>query len=188
MTHDTTASVPVKPRVLIADDSRIVRTALVRRIGTGFEFREALDGEQAWEMLLLDPAIRVVITDLTMPRLDGYGLLARIRNSRVRRIREVPVVVISGSDEQDERARARAAGATDLITKGIAAPHLLARLKILSRPDVAAEAGDESQVPDIGMALQWLRDGRHADVVPHLPRLRTELAPLLELMRDQDAR
>jgi len=185
MTHDTTAGVSLKPRVLIADDSRIVRTALIRRIGDGFEFREALDGEQAWEMLLLDPSIRVVITDLTMPKLDGYGLLDRIRNSRVRRIREVPVVVISGSDEQDEHARAKAAGATDLITKGIAAPHLLARLQVLSRPDAAPDADDELRTPDIGTALKWLRDGRHAEVVPYLPRLRAELTPLLRLMREQ---
>lgn len=133
MTHDNLSSVPVKPRVLIADDSRIVRAALIKRIEGMFEFREARDGEQAWETLLLDPSIRVVITDLAMPKLDGYELLRRIRASRIRRIRELPVVVVSGSDEEDERARARAAGATDLITKGIATPQLLSRLDVLSK-------------------------------------------------------
>lgn len=124
---------PVKPRVLIADDSRIVRATLVKRIEGLFDFREAHDGEQAWEILLLDPSIRVVITDLTMPKLDGYGLLQRIRNSKISRIREIPVIVVSGSDEREERARAKAAGATDLITKGIATAQLLSRLDILSR-------------------------------------------------------
>lgn len=133
MTDDIMSSVPLKPRVLIADDSRIVRAALIKRIEGMFEFREALDGEQAWETLLLDPNIRVVITDLTMPKLDGYGLLQRIRASRISRIRELPVVVVSGSDEQEERQRARAAGATDLITKGIATPQLLSRLEVLSK-------------------------------------------------------
>jgi two-component system, cell cycle response regulator len=125
--------IPVKPRVLIADDSRIVRAALIKHIEGLFEFREALDGEQAWEALLLDPGIRVVITDLTMPKLDGYGLLQRIRNSRISRIRDIPVVVVSGSDESEERERAKAAGATDLITKGIGTAQLLSRLDILSR-------------------------------------------------------
>lgn len=133
MNDDPMSSVPAKPRVLIADDSRIVRAALIKRIEGMFEFREATDGEQAWETLLLDPGIRVVITDLTMPRLDGYGLLERIRSSRISRIRNLPVVVVSGSDEQEERARARAAGATDLITKGIATPQLLSRLEVLSK-------------------------------------------------------
>jgi PleD family two-component response regulator len=124
---------PIKPRVLIADDSRIVRATLIKHIEGMFEFREALDGEQAWETLLLDPNIRVLITDLTMPKLDGYGLLNRIRNSRVSRIRNLPVVVVSGSDEQRERERAKTAGATDLITKGIDTAQLLSRLDILAR-------------------------------------------------------
>jgi two-component system cell cycle response regulator len=129
----TSIDIPAKPRVLIADDSRIVRATLIKRIEGMFEFREALDGEQAWEALLIDPNIRVVITDLTMPKLDGYGLLQRIRSSKISRIRNLPVVVVSGSDEQEERERAKAAGATDLITKGMGTAQLLSRLDILSK-------------------------------------------------------
>lgn len=125
--------IPAKPRVLIADDSRIVRATLIKRIEGMFEFREALDGEEAWQTLLIDPTIRVVITDLTMPKLDGYGLLERIRQSKISRIRNLPVVVVSGSDEAEERDRAKAAGATDLITKGIGTAQLLSRLDILAK-------------------------------------------------------
>ncbi|RJF98890.1 response regulator [Noviherbaspirillum saxi] len=125
--------ISLKPRVLIADDSRIVRATLIKHIEGMFDFREALNGEEAWETLLIDPNIRVVITDLSMPKLDGYGLLQRIRNSKITRIREIPVVVVSGSDERAERERAKAAGATDLITKGIGTPQLLSRLDILSK-------------------------------------------------------
>ena len=133
LTNTPSVDIFLKPRVLIADDSRIVRATLIKHIQGMFEFREALDGEQAWEALLLDPNIRVVITDLTMPNLDGYGLLARIRSSKISRIRTIPVVVVSGSDEQQERDRAKAAGATDLITKGIGTAQLLSRLDILSK-------------------------------------------------------
>jgi PleD family two-component response regulator len=125
--------IPIKPRVLIADDSRIVRATLIKHIEGLFEFREALDGEQAWETLLIDPNIRVVITDLTMPKLDGYGLLQRIRASKISRIRNIPVMVVSGSFQQEERERAKAAGATDLIIKGIETAQLLSRLEILSK-------------------------------------------------------
>jgi len=127
------ADMSLKPRVLIADDSRIVRATLIKHIEGMFDFREALDGEQAWETLLIDPTIRVVISDLTMPRLDGYGLLKRIRSSKIGRIRNLPVVVVSGNDDQAERVRAKEAGATDLITKGIGTAQLLSRLDILSR-------------------------------------------------------
>jgi PleD family two-component response regulator len=133
LTNTPSVDISLKPRVLIADDSRIVRATLIKHIQGMFEFREALDGEQAWETLLLDPNIRVLITDLTMPKLDGYGLLRRIRTSKIGRIRNMPVVVVSGSDEQEERDRAKAAGATDLITKGIATAQLLSRLDILSK-------------------------------------------------------
>ncbi len=123
----------LKPRVLIADDSRIVRATLIKQIQGIFDFCEAVDGEQAWEKLLLDPNIRVVITDLTMPKLDGYGLLHRIRNSKISRISKMPVIVVSGSDQQEERDRAKAAGANDLIVKGIGTAQLLSRLDIFSK-------------------------------------------------------
>lgn len=126
-------NISLKPRVLIADDSRIVRATLIKHIQGMFEFREAVDGEQAWETLLLDPNIRVLITDLTMPKLDGYGLLARIRTSKIARIRNLPVIVVSGSDEQEERKRAKQAGATDLITKGIGTAQLLSQLDVLTK-------------------------------------------------------
>jgi two-component system cell cycle response regulator len=124
---------PGKPTVLIADDSRIVRATLTKHIEGIFDFREAHDGEEAWEILLRDPNIQLLITDLTMPRLDGYGLLHRMRSSRVQRLNEMPVVVVSGSDDPEERERARAAGATDLVTKGMATPRLLSRLDILAQ-------------------------------------------------------
>ena len=118
--------------MLIADDSRIVRATLMKHVQGLFEFREALDGEQAWETLLIDPNIRLLITDLSMPKLDGYGLLLRIRSSKISRIRDMPVVVVSGNNEQSERDRVIAAGATDLIIKGIDTAQLISRLDILS--------------------------------------------------------
>lgn len=133
MTATSVTDLHVKPRVLIADDSRIVRATLIKHIEGMFEFREAHDGMQAWETLLVDPSIRVLITDLTMPKLDGYGLLQRIRTSSIPRIRDMLVIVVSGSDEQEERNRVKAAGATDLITKGIDTAQLLSRLDVLTQ-------------------------------------------------------
>jgi len=137
-----------KPRILIADDSRIVRATLTKHIEGLFDFREAADGEEAWDTLMTDAGIRVLITDLTMPRLDGYGLLQRIRASRVERIRELPVIVISGSDQQEERERVRAAGATELITKGVATAQLLSRLDALTRLSADGRHALESPSPE----------------------------------------
>jgi diguanylate cyclase (GGDEF)-like protein len=63
-----------------------------------------------------------------MPRLDGYGLIERIRDSKVARVRDVPVIMISGDEDEAARHRAKELGATDFISKGIGAAELLARL------------------------------------------------------------
>ena len=138
-------SAPPRPRVLIADDSRIVRASIVQHIRDRFDVREVLDGEAAWQAILLDSSIRVVITDLTMPKVDGFELLNRVRSSKVQRIRELPIVVISGEDEGAERDRAATMGATDFIQKGVAAAELIARLEVLVRLSATREALAESQ-------------------------------------------
>jgi two-component system cell cycle response regulator len=131
-----------KPRILIVDDSRMVRATLLKHVESVFEVREAHDGIEAWETLLIDPRVRIVITDLTMPRLDGYGLLERIRGSGIERIRAMPVLVVSGAQEQAEHDRVRAAGATDLIGKGVTSAELLARLALLAGTVPPAAAPD----------------------------------------------
>ena len=115
------------PRVLIIDDSRMVRASIIRHVRGRFEVREEADGEAGWQTLLVDPTIQAVITDIGMPRLDGYGLLERMRSSRLSRINTLPVVVISGDDEPDVRIRAKSAGATDFISKSVSNVELLAR-------------------------------------------------------------
>lgn len=119
------------PRIMIVDDSRIVRATIIKRIRDRFDVREAADGEDGWEALLVDPSIQLVITDHSMPRLDGYGLIERIRASKVARIRDIPVIMISGDEGEAARKRARDLGATDFITKGTGTAELLARLDTL---------------------------------------------------------
>ena len=89
-------AVSALPRVLIVDDSRMVRASIVKLIKGKFDVREEGDGEAGWQTLMLDPSIQVLISDLSMPKLDGYGLLQRVRASETARIREMPVIMISG--------------------------------------------------------------------------------------------
>jgi two-component system cell cycle response regulator len=122
---------PKLPHILVVDDSRIVRATIIKRIRDRFDAREEADGEAAWETLLVDPDIHLVISDLSMPRLDGYGLLERIRASKVPRIRNMPVIMISGDEDENARQRAKELGASDFITKGTGTAELLARLDSL---------------------------------------------------------
>lgn len=128
-----TSATPVLPKVLIVDDSRIVRATLAKHLKGAYTIREEADGEAGWEALLVDEDIHILISDLTMPRLDGYGLLQRIRGSKLPRIHNLPVLLISGDENEEARERAKALGASDFITKGIGTAELLARLASLSR-------------------------------------------------------
>ncbi len=116
------------PRILIIDDSRMVRASISKHIRGSYEVRDEEDGEAGWQTLLLDPSIQLVISDLSMPKLDGYGLLERIRTSKISRIHDMPVIMISGDEDDNARGRAKERGATDFITKGIGTVELLARL------------------------------------------------------------
>lgn len=121
------------PKVLIIDDSRMVRASIIKHIRGRFEFREEADGEAGWQALVVDPSVEVVLTDIGMPQLDGYGLLERIRSSRLPRLQHIPVIVISGDEDDAAREKARLLGADDFITKGISTTELLARLDSMSR-------------------------------------------------------
>lgn len=121
------------PKVLIVDDSRMVRASLIKHIRGRFRVREEVDGEAGWQALVVDPSIEMVLTDIGMPRLDGYGLLERIRSSKLTRLQLIPIVVISGDEDDVAREKARQLGANDFITKGISSTELLARLDSLWR-------------------------------------------------------
>src|ERR1700704_4554527 len=106
-----------KQGVLLVDDSKIVRSTLARLIRKTFDVREEVNGEAGWQAITTDPSIGVVFSDIQMPVLDGFALLDRIRQSEEPRIRSMPVIVISGDEDDATKKRARAAGANDFITK-----------------------------------------------------------------------
>ena len=76
---------------------------------------------------------------------EKVELLNRVRSSKVQRIRELPMVIISGEDEAGERDRAASLGATDFIQKGVGAAELLARMEVLVRLSTTREMLAESQ-------------------------------------------
>jgi len=60
-------------KVLIVDDSKAVRTIIARVISDTFATREEADGEAAWKAIEADNSIVAVISDISMPGLDGFG-------------------------------------------------------------------------------------------------------------------
>lgn len=123
--------------VLVVDDSRVIRRAIAKALAGEFTLIEAEDGEAGWEYLRSNPQIQVVISDVEMPRLDGYELIARVRASEESRLRDLPIIVITGAQDDATRERAFACGATDFVIKPIDNVQLLARARAHARLDRA---------------------------------------------------
>ncbi|GHU18285.1 hypothetical protein FACS189475_03500 [Betaproteobacteria bacterium] len=90
-----------KRRVLVVDASRVVRTMLAKRLEGGFSVVEEDNGESAWQRLMLDNSIVVVISSIVPPRLSARDLLERMRTSALRRLRETPMVLLVSDDNPD---------------------------------------------------------------------------------------
>lgn len=105
----------MKPSVLAIDDSRTIRELLRQPIeSAGFIYFTAEDGVEGIERFQqLTPD--VVITDINMPRKDGYGVIKDIRNGAENTF--VPILVLTTESSDEAKARARDAGATGWIVK-----------------------------------------------------------------------
>lgn len=101
--------------ILTVDDSPSLRMVLREALtGAGHRVAEAEDGLAALEWLASNRA-ELVLTDITMPRLDGLGLIEQLR--RREDMRDIPILVLTTESAPECKARARAAGATGWIAK-----------------------------------------------------------------------
>lgn len=132
---ETRAATAENPVVLVVDDSRVIRRAISKILTGEFTLIEAEDGEVGWQAITTNDRIQVVISDVEMPQLDGYSLICRIRAAEEQRIRDLPVIVITGGQDDQTRERAFACGATDFIIKPIDGVQLLARARAHARLD-----------------------------------------------------
>lgn len=94
-------------RILTVDDSASMRALLNHALtAKGFDVKQADDGQAALEWLAVNE-VDVVITDINMPRLDGFGLIERLRAGSRHRDRPILVLTTESSDEKKARARGR---------------------------------------------------------------------------------
>src|SRR6266566_7399884 len=127
----TQASTNLKPQndelpwVLIVDDSRVVRRTIMNALGQAYNVLEAGDGVAGWRVLSQNSRVELVISDIEMPQMDGYGLICRVRAAEDPALREIPIVVITSAEDETTRERAYACGANDFILKPFNADQLL---------------------------------------------------------------
>jgi two-component system chemotaxis sensor kinase CheA len=104
------------PLVLCVDDSFTTRT-LVKSIveAAGYPTKQAADGLEAWNILQSEP-VKLVVTDVQMPRMDGFELTRAIRKDA--KTKNLPVILVTSLDSPEERAEGVDAGADAHIVKG----------------------------------------------------------------------
>jgi two-component system, OmpR family, KDP operon response regulator KdpE len=129
--------------ILVVDDepqiTRVLRTSLSAQ---GYDIRVANSGEMALE-IMKDWSPNMIITDLSMPSVDGVQL-----TRKVRAVSQVPILVLSVRDKEQQKVEALDAGADDYVTKPFGMNELLARVRANLRR-VPAES-DVDAVIEIG--------------------------------------
>jgi two-component system KDP operon response regulator KdpE len=123
-------------RVLVIDDDpQILRAVRTNLAGRGYEVTTAPNGETAVDILSKEP-IDLVILDLSLPGIDGHEVIRRVRA-----FSEVPVLILSVREAQDDKIAALDAGADDFVTKPFDMGELLARMRALERRTGGADRG-----------------------------------------------
>jgi len=171
------------PRILIVDESRMVRAMLIRHIRDLYDFREEGDGEAAWQVLVLDHSIELVICSLSLPVLDGDSLLVRVRSSRLARLCQIPMLMIAGdNDEAIERAKAH--GASDFISRNTGGAELLVRIDSLLKLAQAQNQLKENleqhvQNPETGIFTRKYIELQAVQAMSHAMRHNSEVSAIV---------
>jgi DNA-binding response OmpR family regulator len=132
------------PPILIADDDADIRRLIVRLLErAGYRALQASNGRDALRLLYAHRPAAVVL-DVTMPALDGWQVLERIRE-----VSDVPVLMLTAKGEELDRVRGLRAGADDYVPKPFGRLELLARIEALLRRSSGQVEMPESYSDDL---------------------------------------
>lgn len=109
--------------LVVDDDPEIVGAIAITLEREGYQVRRAYNGIEALDHAL-DPAVRLILIDVMMPKLDGLSALIRIRERR-----NLPIIVLSAKSEDTDKILGLSMGADDYITKPYNPQELAARVR-----------------------------------------------------------
>ena len=113
--------------ILTVDDSRTMRDMLrMALVEAGFNVLQAEDGVHGLEVLQTSTP-DVIVTDINMPRMDGFGFIEAVRKDN--RYRAVPILVLTTESDAAKKMRAKEAGATGWIVKPFEPTKLIAAIR-----------------------------------------------------------
>ena len=126
-------------RIVLAEDNADMRDYVSRLLGASCDMRAVGDGEAALEAIRTE-APDLIITDVMMPRLDGFGLLRAIRSAD--ETSELPVILLSARAGEEARIEGLEAGADDYLVKPFSANELVARVNAKSQAGKNPQGGE----------------------------------------------
>ncbi|MGH6674130.1 MAG: response regulator [Xanthobacteraceae bacterium] len=117
-------------RILTIDDSKTIRDMLMLILAdAGFEVLQAVDGQDGLDVLEKEN-VDVVITDINMPRMDGYEVIRQMRSKSI--YKSMPILVLTTESDAEKKNLARAAGATGWMVKPFDPDRLIATINKVS--------------------------------------------------------
>jgi len=119
------SEIAIRPRVLVADDNSDMRQYLSRLLSEQYKVETVADGQAAFQAALKTPP-DLIVSDVMMPILDGFGLLKALRGNE--QTRTIPVILLSARAGEESRVEGIEAGADDYLVKPFSARELLARV------------------------------------------------------------
>jgi PAS domain S-box-containing protein len=146
-----------KYKVLLADDNADMRDYVKRLLTNHFEVITAVDGEDAF-LKIVHKSPDLVLSDVMMPRLDGFGLLAKIRKHPDHK--NLPVLLLSARAGEEAKVEGLDAGADDYLVKPFSAKELLARVDAnikIAKSRIAAETNLREMIRQSPVATVLLR-------------------------------
>ncbi len=152
-------------RILVVEDDKKIASFIVKGLTqAGFAVDLAADGEEGATLASTVP-YDVAVIDIMLPKLDGFGVIARLRRDKIL----TPVIILSAKRSVDDRVKGLQLGGDDYLTKPFSFTELLARVQALIRRSQHTPEPTRLEAGDLSMDLltrEVAREGRKLDLQP----------------------
>ncbi|QFJ55427.1 response regulator transcription factor [Pseudobutyrivibrio xylanivorans] len=154
-------------KILVVDDEEKIRS-IIRKYGEfeGYEVAEACDGMDAIEKVRENSDYDIIIMDVMMPELDGFSAC-----SEIKKIKDIPVIMLSARGEEYDRIHGFEAGVDDYVVKPFSPKELMMRVKVVTSRTKPVETEDVDIFKYEGLEINFTArtvsiDGKRIDMSP----------------------
>ena len=120
----------LKPKLLLVEDNPDMQRLITSILASSYDCLVANNGKEAWELLSEDPSnnqnISLIISDVMMPKMDGYSLLEHVKSHKY--WRQMPMVMLTARAAEEDKLRALRLGVDDYLVKPFSSEEMLARV------------------------------------------------------------